>query len=116
MLASSPGTTVKLTERLSSSMGASAQRVYRGPGACPARRPSIFPQNPDHHALDAHVVLVDVDGLHAGVGRLKPDLAAALPVELLQGHVVALEEGDDHLPVPRRLAILDDHVVPVADL
>ena len=48
----------------------------------------------------------------AGCSRMRPGLA----IELLQGDVGAADEGDHHLAVVGRAAILDDHEIAVANL
>src|SRR5687768_17229620 len=47
---------------------------------------SIPPHHADHDALDLHLVGLDDDRLHRGIGRLQPDVPL-LAIELLQRHV-----------------------------
>src|SRR5215210_3760532 len=78
--------------------------------------PSVLPEDADDDSPHPHVLFVHVDRLHRAVGGLQADGASALPVELLEGGVLAAEERDHHLAVARGLAVLDDDVVAVADL
>src|SRR6476660_1749958 len=67
------------------------------------RRRSVLPDDPDDDALNEDVPLLETHGLHAGVGRLKPDPATGLAVELLDRGFRSVDERDDHLAVLRGL-------------
>src|SRR5215510_9769617 len=51
------------------------------------RKSLILPHHPHDDALNLHLVGIREDRLHRGVGRLEPDLAARVAIELLQGDV-----------------------------
>src|SRR5688572_28611371 len=77
---------------------------------------SVLPHHPYDDALNLHLIRIDEDRLHGRVGRLKANLAARVAVELLERHIRAPLQGDDHLAVVGGLPILDDLEVAVADL
>src|SRR6266571_524777 len=97
-----------------------AKRCDRAP---PARRWSasggpalILPDDADDDSLDDHVALVETQRRHLGVGRLQPDPAAGLAIELLDGRAGAVHEGDDSLTVVGLVALLDHDEVAVLDV
>src|SRR4029078_1291975 len=68
----------------------------------------VLAHHPDDDALHLHLVGVGENRLHGRVGRLQPDLAARVAVELLERDVGAAEQRDHHLAAVGRLAILHD--------
>src|SRR6266850_7797541 len=77
--------------------------------------PLILSHHADDDALHLYLVGIDHQRLHRRVGGLQAD-TAVLPVELLQRHVEPAEQRDHHFAVVRRLAVLDDDEIAVADL
>src|ERR1044071_2275676 len=71
--------------------------------AIEANTTSVLPHHPDDHALDLDIVRIRHDRLHRRVGRLQTN-APVLTIELLQRHVRAAEQRDDHLAVVGHLA------------
>src|ERR1035437_5004500 len=91
--------------------------ICLGWSGMPKSKPaSVLPHHADDDALDLHLIGLGEDGLHGGVGRLQTDHAARVAVELLERHVRPAKQRNHHLAVVGRLAILDHHVVAVADL
>src|SRR5262245_26572739 len=70
----------------------------------------------DDDTLDLHLIGIREDRLHRGIRRLKADLSAGIAIELLQRDIGAAQQSDDHLAVVRRLSILDDDEIAVANL
>src|SRR5688572_17874823 len=72
---------------------------------------------PPHHAdddtLDLNVFGRGDDRLHRRIGGLQPD-APLLAIELLEGHVGAIQHRDHRLAILGAAAVLDDHVITVA--
>src|SRR4051794_10915617 len=58
---------------------------------------SVLPHHADDDALDLHLIGIDEDRLHRGVGRLQTDLVARVAVELLQRDVRAADQRNHHL-------------------
>src|SRR2546425_8168673 len=80
------------------------------------KRPLIFPDDTDHHALDDDVALVEAQRLHLVVGRLQPDPAAGLAVEPFHGGAFTMDERDHGLAGVGLVAFLNDDVVAILDV
>src|ERR1041384_648118 len=70
-------------------------------------------EDPHDHAL--HFDLIEKDRRHRAVRGLQADLSV-VPIESLERRLAVLEKRHHRLPVVRRAAPLDDHVVSVADM
>src|SRR5467141_4859988 len=91
-----------------------ARRGLRSTGC--AKRPLIFPDDADHHALDDDVALVEAQRLHFLVGRLQPDPPAGLAVKPLHRGAFTLDERNYGLAGLGLVAFLNDDVVTVLDV
>lgn len=76
----------------------------------------ILPHHPHDDALNLNLVWLHEQRLHGSVRRLKANPSSGIPKELLQCDVRPTKQGDYHLAVFGRLAILDDNKVAIANL
>src|SRR3989441_5729480 len=103
--------------RASAARARSSRRGRREPRStgC-AKRPLVFPDDADDHALHDDVALVEPQRLQRVVGRLQPDPPAGLGVKAFDRGAFSMDERDHGLAGVGLVAFLNDDVIAVLDV